>query len=174
MFTFSRILIIALASVVLSSGTASPQAGLGQPASDEEVKAWDLSIGPDGAGLPSGAGTAKDGAAVYQAKCLSCHGESGAGGKGLADKLVGGIGSLASRKPVKTVGSYWPYATTLFDYIRRAMPFDTPLSLTDDEVYAVSAYLLWLNDGIVSEDQVLNAETLPAIQMPNRDGFISQ
>ena len=109
---------------------------------------------------------------MYKAKCLSCHGEGGTSGEGLADPLVGGTGSLASGQPVKTVGSYWPYATTLFDYIRRAMPYDAPLSLTDDEVYAVSAYVLWLNDGIVAEDLVLDAETLPAIKMPNREGFI--
>ena len=160
-------------AMVLSANAAWAGADLGQAASKAEVAAWDISIGPDGVGLPPGGGTAKDGAAVYEAKCLSCHGEAGASGEGLADPLVGGIGSLASGQPVKTVGSYWPHATTLFDYIRRAMPFDAPLSLTDDEVYAVSAYILWLNDGIVAEDQVLNADTLPAVQMPNSGGFIS-
>ncbi len=168
-----RILAIGAAGLLLSTGAAWAGANLGHPATDAEVAAWDISIGPDGTGLPAGSGTARDGAAVYEAKCLSCHGEGGAGGEGLADPLVGGIGSLASGQPVKTVGSYWPYATTLFDYIRRAMPFDAPLSLTDDEVYAVSAYLLWRNDGIVAEDQVLDAKTLPAIKMPNSDGFIS-
>ena len=148
-------------------------ANLGQPASEKEVQAWDISIGPDGAGLPAGKGTAKDGATIYEAKCLSCHGKAGAGGKKLADRMVGGIGTRASAKPMKTVGSFWPYATTLFDYIRRAMPFDVPLSLTDDEVYALTAYILWLNDGIVAEEQVVNSKTLPKIKMPNRDGFVS-
>ena len=168
-----RILVVGVAGMLLLAGAAWAEAGLGQPATDAEVTAWNISIGPDGAGLPPGSGTAKDGAAVYEAKCLSCHGKGGASGEGLADPLVGGIGSLTSGQPVKTVGSYWPYATTLFDYIRRAMPYDAPLSLTDDEVYAVSAYVLWLNDGIVAEDEVLNAGTLPAIKMPNSDGFIS-
>lgn len=173
MSTCDRILMVGVVGLLFSAGVAWAGANLGQPASDVEVKAWDISIGPDGAGLPVGGGTAKDGAAVYQAKCLSCHGERAVGGKGLAGKLAGGIGTLGNENPVKTVGSYWPHATTLFDYVRRAMPFDAPLSLTDEEVYAVSAYILWLNDGIVAEDQMLNAETLRAVKMPNRDGFIS-
>lgn len=173
MSTCDRILVVGVVGLLFSAGAAWAGANLGQPASDAEVKAWDISIGPDGAGLPAGGGTAKEGAAVYQAKCLSCHGERAVGGKGLAGKLAGGIGTLGNEKPVKTVGSYWPHATTLFDYVRRAMPFDAPLSLTDEEVYAVSAYILWLNDGIVAEDQMLNAETLRAVKMPNRDGFIS-
>jgi cytochrome c len=168
-----RVLVVGVVGMLLSSGAAWAEAGLGQSVTTSEVAAWDISIGPDGAGLPPGGGTAEEGEAVYKAKCLSCHGENGAGGEGLADPLVGGIGSLATGQPVKTVGSYWPYATTLFDYIRRAMPFDAPLSLTADEVYAVSAYILWLNDGIVAEDQVLDAQTLPAIKMSNREGFIS-
>lgn len=167
---------IAACAAILASGLNSEPAwsgaNLGQPASTTEVQAWDISIGPDGVGLPDGNGTADDGAAVYEAKCLSCHGEAGAGGENLADALVGGIGTLGSAKPIKTVGSYWPYATTLFDYIRRAMPFDQPLSLTDDEVYALTAYILWLNDGIVAKDETVNSETLPLIEMPNRDGFV--
>jgi len=138
--------------------------------SAEEIARWDISIPPSGAGLPAGSGTAKQGAAVYGAKCLACHGEKGAGKP--ADVLVGGIGSLATARPVRTVGSYWPYATTLFDYVRRAMPITNPLSLSDDEVYAVSAYVLFLN-GIVGEDAVMNAQTLPQVKMPNRDGFVS-
>ncbi len=165
-----RIIAAGIATLLIS-GTAWAGPGLGQPATAEEVAAWDISIGPDGAGLPPGGGTAKQGAVIYEAKCLSCHGEGGAGGENLADPLVGGIGSLASAQPMKTVGSFWPHATTLFDYIRRAMPYDAPLSLTDDEVYAVSAYVLWRNDGIVGQDEELNAETLRRVKMPNRDGF---
>ena len=142
----------------------------GQAIAPADVAPWDISIGPDGTGLPRGSGTAPQGEAVYAAKCQACHGEKGAGGPN--DALVGGFGSLAAGKtPVKTVGSYWPYATTLFDYIRRAMPFPETKSLTNDEVYAVSAYILNLN-GIIGADEVLNAQSLPNVKMPNRDGFI--
>src|SRR5262249_23836882 len=123
-----------------------------------------------GAGLPAGRGTATQGAAVYAAKCQACHGEKGAGKPN--DALTGGAGTLAGDRPaVKTVGSYWPYATTLFDYTRRAMPFNDAKSLTADELYAVSAYILNLN-GIIGEADVLDAQSLPKVQMPNRDGFI--
>jgi cytochrome c len=135
-----------------------------------EIARWDISIPPSGAGLPAGSGSVKQGEAVYQAKCLVCHGDKGAGKP--ADALAGGIGTLASKAPLRTVGSYWPYATTLFDYVRRAMPILNPLSLSNDEVYAVSAYLLHLN-GIVAADAVMTAQTLPQVKMPNRDGFIN-
>jgi S-disulfanyl-L-cysteine oxidoreductase SoxD len=142
----------------------------GHPIAPADIAPWDISIGPDRAELPQGSGTASQGEAVYAAKCQACHGEKGAGGPN--DALVGGMGSLAAGKPpVKTVGSYWPYATTLFDYIRRAMPFPETKSLTDDEIYAVSAYILNLN-GIVGTDEVLDAQSLPEVKMPNRDGFI--
>jgi len=144
--------------------------GRGRPASPQEIALWDLSIGPDGAGLPPGSGSAQQGEAIYAAKCLPCHGEKGSGKPN--DQLVGGIGTLAGQQPlVKTVGSFWPYATTLFDYVRRAMPSNAPKSLSDDEVYAVCAYILRLN-GIVGEDAVMNAQTLAKVQMPNRDGFV--
>jgi cytochrome c len=146
----------------------SPQ--LGQPIAPADIAPWDISIGPDGAGLPSGSGTATQGEAIYVAKCQACHGEKGAGKPN--DALVGGMGSLAPDKaPVKTVGSFWPYATTLFDYVRRAMPFQESQSLTSDELYAVSAYILHLN-GIVGPNDVLDAQSLPKIRMPNRDGFV--
>jgi len=173
MFTSKRIVVIAAAAL---AACASLQPAPGKPpafgaaVSAEEIARFDISIPPSGAGLPKGGGTAKQGAAVYAAKCLACHGEKGAGKP--ADPLVGGVGSLATARPVRTVGSYWPYATTLFDYVRRAMPITNPLSLTDDEVYAVSAYVLFLN-GIVGEDLVMNAQTLPQVKMPNRDGFVS-
>ena len=172
MFTSRRIVIaVGAASLVACAAQApSRQPAFGAAVSAEEIARWDISIPPSGAGLPAGSGTAKQGAAVYAAKCLACHGEKGAGKP--ADALAGGIGSLATARPVRTVGSYWPYATTLFDYVRRAMPLTNPLSLTDDEVYAVSAYVLFLN-GIVGEDAVMNAQTLPQVKMPNRDGFVS-
>ena len=123
----------------------------GQPIAPADIAPWDISIGPDGTGLPPGRGTATQGEAVYAAKCQACHGEKGAGRPN--DQLVGGIGSLAPDKaPVKTVGSYWPYATTLFDYVRRAMPFQETKSLTNDELYAVSAYILNLN-GIIGRER---------------------
>jgi len=137
--------------------------GFGRPIAEADVEAWDISIGPDGVGLPPGSGTPQQGAVVYAQKCVACHGEKGLGRP--ADRLVGG------RLPVKSVGSYWPYATTLFDFIRRAMPWTAPKSLTNDEVYAVSAYILALN-GIIGENDEMNATTLPKVAMPNRNGFI--
>ena len=166
-----RNLLIGAAIVVLTA-TASAQTPpkFGQPIAPADIAPWDISIGPDGAGLPPGRGTAAQGEAVYAAKCQACHGEKGAGRPN--DALVGGKGSLeAGKAPVKTVGSYWPYATTLFDYIRRAMPFTGSKSLTDDEVYAVAAYILNLNE-IIGKDDVLDAQSLPKVRMPNRDGFI--
>jgi S-disulfanyl-L-cysteine oxidoreductase SoxD len=142
----------------------------GQPIAPADIAPWDISIGPDGAGLPPGRGTATQGESVSAANCQACHGERGAGGPN--DALVGGIDSLVPGKaPVKTVGNYWPYATTLFDYVRRAMPFQESKSLTGDELYAVSAYILNLN-GIVGTNDVLDAQSLPKVAMPDREGFI--
>jgi S-disulfanyl-L-cysteine oxidoreductase SoxD len=172
MFTPKPIVMIAVcalaacASQPMSTGKGP---ALGVPVSAEEIARYDISIPPSGAGLPPGSGNVKQGEAVYASKCQACHGEKGAGKP--ADVLVGGAGSLATKAPVRTIGSYWPYATTLFDYVRRAMPITAPLSLTNDEVYAVSAYLLNLN-GIVPADAVMNAQTLAQVKMPNRDGFI--
>jgi hypothetical protein len=143
--------------------------GLGKLMKSNEIQAIDISIGPDGVGLPIASGNAKLGASVYAAKCQSCHGLEGQGKP--ADALVGGVNSLASNKPIRTVGSFWPYATTLFDYTRRAMPLQNPKSLTNQEVYAVSAYILFLN-GIITEDFELNEKNLAQVKMPNRDGFI--
>ncbi len=149
--------------------TAAESPGLGQPITEAEAAAWDLTIGPDGVGLPPGRGTVKRGEEVYLAKCQGCHGEKGVGTP--SDKLVGGQGTLlGDQAPVKTVGSYWPYATTLFDYIRRAMPLAEPQTLSNDDVYAVSAYVLNLN-GIISARTVLDAKSLPKVKMPNRDNF---
>lgn len=151
-----------------STAGAQESPGLGVPATADEIAGWDISIGPDGAGLPPGSGTARAGGEIYMAKCLACHGAEGAGQP--SDRLVGGQGSIASAAPVKTIGSYWPYATTIFDYVRRAMPFTQPMSLSDDEVYALTAYLLYLN-GIIDESDVIDAESLPRIAMPNRENF---
>ena len=163
---------IILAVALVGVGAASAQEGpdLGVPATQEQIAGWDISIGPDGAGLPAGSGTAAAGKAVYEAKCLACHGAEGAGQPN--DRLVGGQGTLREAAPIRTVGSYWPYATTVVDYIRRAMPYVTPHSLTADETYAVTAYLLALN-GIIEQDAVMDATSLPTVVMPNRGNFDS-
>ena len=142
--------------------------GLGRSPSAAEIAAWDVAIGPTGGELPAGQGTAREGANIFLEKCAACHGESGR--EGPDDVLVGGHGSLATATPLQTVGSFWPYATTLYDYVSRAMPFWAPGSLISDEVYALTAFILHLN-GIVAEDQVIDAHSLPQIQMPNRNGF---
>ncbi len=162
---------VLLAACATPAGISTPTKGpnLGRAASAQEIAAADISIPPDGSGLPAGGGNAQQGAAVYAGKCVACHGDKGIGKP--ADALAGGIGSLATKTPQRTVGSYWPYATTLFDYVRRAMPIQNPKSLTNDEVYAVTAYLLNVN-GIVAADAVMNAQSLPQVKMPNRDGFI--
>jgi len=168
MSMLSRFPAVALALAIIS-GTGSAQSpNLGRPATPEEIAAWDISIGPDGAGLPPGSGTPQQGEAVYVAKCLACHGEKGAGKPN--DVLVGGRGTLGDQTPLKTVGSFWPYGTTLFDYVRRAMPLNESKSLSNDEVYAVVAYLLRLND-IIGDNDTISAETLPKISMPNAEGF---
>lgn len=155
------------------AGMACAGPGLGKPASKAQVAAWDISIGPDGVGLPPGSGSLKAGAVIFEGQCAVCHGARGEGGKDLADALVGGSGSLATQHPVKTVGSFWPYATTLFDYIRRAMPIVAPMSLSNNDVYAVTAYILSLNGIIKEKNYVMDARKLKSIKMPNRDGFIA-
>jgi cytochrome c len=175
MFTPKLPLVAGLAAAaMLAACAAQPPAGkppaFGVAASAADIAPYDISIPPSGAGLPPGGGSARQGQQVYEQKCMACHGVKGVGKP--ADPLAGGIGSLASKTPLRTVGSYWPYATTLFDYVRRAMPLTAPLSLSDDEVYAVSAYLLFIN-GIVGEDAQMNAQTLAQVKMPNRDGFIN-
>jgi S-disulfanyl-L-cysteine oxidoreductase SoxD len=158
----------ALAALTLAAAQEGPK--LGVPVTEEQISSWDISVGPDGAGLPAGKGSAVTGAAVYQAKCLACHGEKGAGKP--SDQLVGGHGTLRDAAAVRTVGSYWPYATTLFDYVRRAMPYAQPQSLSPDELYGLTAYLLFLN-GVIGENDEMNAVTLPKVKMPNRDNFFS-
>ena len=163
-----RCAVIALAAAIGSAhGAALGQAltpGLGRPAAEFPPPV----ISPDGAGLPAGSGTVAAGKAVYASRCAACH---GADGRQAGNALVGGSGSLATDAPVKTVGSFWPYATTLWDYIAVAMPYGTEKSLSPDEVYAVTAYVLYLND-IVGAEAVLDRDSLPEIRMPNRDGFV--
>jgi S-disulfanyl-L-cysteine oxidoreductase SoxD len=144
--------------------------GFGRPATPQEIAGWDIEASPSGAGLPPGHGDVRQGETIFAAKCASCHGVHGEGKP--MDRLVGGIGTLRDKKPEKTVGSFWPYATTLFDFVRRAMPLNAPQSLTPDEVYAVSAYVLFLN-GIVPQDTTLDGDNLAKINMPNRHGFVS-
>jgi len=156
-------------SLALQLAAQSPTYSLGRTPTTDEIKAWDFAISPDGKELPPGSGSAVEGAKIYAAKCAACHGKTGR--EGPNDILVGGQGTLNTNKPVKTIGSYWPYATTVWDYINRAMPYNKPGSLSADEVYSVTAYLLSLN-GIIKEDAVMNAKTLPQVKMPNRNGFI--
>ena len=171
MSTHSAALAAACALGLFSSAALADSPNLGKVITPEEVAPWDISVSPDGAGLPPGSGTPKQGEAVYASKCLACHGEKGAGKPN--DALVGGIGSLAGDKPaLKTVGSFWPYATTIFDYVRRSMPYNESKTLTNDELYAVAAYILQLN-GIIGENDTMNAQTLPKVRMPNRDGFVA-
>lgn len=143
--------------------------GIGTLATAEEIAGWDIDIRPDGKGLPPGSGSVEDGEMAYEEQCASCHGSFGEG-VGRYPVLAGGQGTLTHARPEKTVGSYWPYASTLWDYIHRAMPFTQPQSLTDDEVYSITAYVLYLND-LVEDDFVLTADNLASIEMPNKDGF---
>jgi cytochrome c len=166
-----RGVIAALALLFAPPSFAGPGPDLGEPMTEEDIANADISIAPDGATLPVGQGDAIAGKEVYEERCLRCHGEDGEGGEGLADPLVGGIGTLDSDKPEKTVGSFWPYATTIFDYVRRAMPYDRPMSLANEDVYAVTAYILALN-GIIDQSAVMDAKSLPEVEMPNRGGFV--
>jgi len=162
-------LAVCSATLFASRVPDADQLGVGRPPTAEELKAIDIEVLPDGRGLPTGSGTAERGKTIYANRCVTCHGATGK--EGPQDVLVGGQGTLASAKPLKTVGSYWPYATTLWDYINRAMPFDHPGTLPPDDVYATTAYLLYIN-GIVGERDVMDAATLPRVQMPNRNGFV--
>jgi cytochrome c len=174
MFTRSALAVTGLVALVslataLPSPAQLPTFGMGRTPTADEVKAWDVTIPPDGKGLPPGSGTAALGKEIYTKRCASCHGEKGEDAK--YGRLVGGRGTLATDKPLLTIGSFWPYATTLWSYINRAQPLDEPGSLTPDQVYAVTAYLLHLN-GIIGEQDVMDARTLPQVKMPNRDGFV--
>ncbi len=172
MFMPKRRVLIALAFGSLFSATLAAQETphLGKAISEEQLQGWDLIISPDGEGLPSGNGTAAQGKEIYEQQCAACHGLEGQGGAGVPG-LVGG--STKSRPALLTVGSYWPYTSTLYDYVRRAMPPTAPKSLSDTQVYQIVAYILHLN-GLVDEDVVLDSVSLPRIEMPNHAGFIDR
>ena len=168
MFTFRLVAAIG-GLIVVANAVADDMPALGEPVSAADLERLDYVVMPDGSGLPTGSGTVREGAALYAKHCLACHGEDGEGG--INDQLAGGHGSMDAALPVKTVGSYWPYATTIFDYIRRAMPYQAPGTLDSDEVYALTAYLLNIND-ILPAGERLDAESLPKLRMPNRDNFV--
>ncbi|GID03232.1 c-type cytochrome [Pseudomonas sp. 008] len=162
------LLIGLLCACAFTFAAAQPKYGLGTHASDTQIAGWNIDVAPDGKALPPGSATVADGEKVYMNSCVACHGLKLEGGVGPA--LVGGDRSLTTEKPVKTIGSYWPYATTLFDYIRRAMPFQAPQSLSNEQVYAVTGYILHMNK-LIEANTTVNASTLAAVKMPNRDGF---
>lgn len=144
--------------------------GLGREAKPDEIAGWAISVRPDGQGLPDGRGTVLEGEDIYVMQCAVCHGDFGESA-GRWPMLAGGNGTLASHDPVKTIGSYWPYASTLIDYIYRSMPYGNAQSLTPDELYAVTAYILFLNDVILDEDFELNRENFTSIKLPNETEF---
>lgn len=168
------LLLAAAASLLLAhaaqAAVAVESPNLGQPATPDEIASYDIDVEPDGSGLPPGSGTAKQGEAVYAKACQACHGEKGQKGPTLA--LAGGQGTIGKEgvKPLRTIGSYWPYATSVFAYVRRSMPFTKTKSLSNDELYQVTAYLLYINK-IIGEDEVMDSRTLAKVQMPNRNGF---
>jgi cytochrome c len=168
MSTLKPLAALALALAWSSATAQSP--GLGARISEADIAPWDISILPDGTGLPAGSGTAAQGAPIFAAKCAMCHGEAGKGSPA-GNVLAGGAPLTSGIETTKTIGNFWGYSTTVFDFIRRAMPFQQPRTLKDDEVYALTAYLLALNK-IIPKNEVMNAKTLPQVKMPNRDGFI--
>lgn len=177
MCTLKTVVTIVLATMVYASGARAQvivdNFGFGKKATQQDIEKY-FSIPPSGKGLPPGSGTGKAGAEIFASTCSACHGEKLEGNPAVGvggDKLIGGRGSLASATPIKTVESYWPYSTTLFDYIKRAMPFSQPGSLTDDQVYSLVGYIL-SQANIVKPTDVMSAQTLPKVAMPNKDGFI--
>ena len=174
MYTFRRMLkastLAAFSAAVLAS-TAQEQVKLGQAITEVSLAKFNLIAEPSGNGFPAGSGTAQQGRTIFENRCAACHGSKGEGNSD-ATVLVGG-NMQSAETPLRTVGSYWPYASTVFDFIRRAMPANAPKSLTDEETYQVAAYVLYLN-GLVAEDEIMNAQTLPQVRMPNAEGFIDQ
>lgn len=153
-----------------ASPAKTPALGLGRPALPEEIKAWDIAVRPDGKGLPPGKGTVKQGDEIFQAQCASCHGEFGQG-NGRWPVLAGGQGSLKADRPEKTIGSFWPDLSTVYDYIRRAMPYGNAQSLSPDEIYALTAYLLYLNDIVKDEEFELTDKNFTSVKLPNAAAF---
>jgi S-disulfanyl-L-cysteine oxidoreductase SoxD len=172
MSTRSSIAALLVALAFGAGAAAAENTGLGKPIPEADISRWDIAILPDGTGLPPGSGTPAQGAKIYESQCLACHGEGGKGGVAPgAGPLVGGAPLSSGIDTLKTIGNYYAYATTVFDYIRRAMPFQSPRSLKDEEVYALTAYILSLNK-LIGENDVIDAKTLPQVKMPNRDNFI--
>lgn len=169
MLKFPKALVIAATSILLAGAASAETYGVGRPATTDEVAAWDIDVRPDGVGLPEGSGSVMDGEAIYTQRCAMCHGDFGEG-IGRWPVLAGEQGTLARARPVKTIGSYWPYLSTVWDYVHRAMPFGDAQSLENDEVYALTAYILYLND-LVDDEFVLDRETFTTVKMPNVDGF---
>jgi S-disulfanyl-L-cysteine oxidoreductase SoxD len=170
MFTPERAILAASLLLALITGASSAETpNLGKPIDEAAIAAWDISILPDGTGLPTGSGTPAQGAVIYAEKCASCHGDNGKGGAAAALVSDGQIAGISAAQ--KTIKNFWPYATTIFDFIRRAMPFQMPRSLSDDEVYALTAYILAENK-LTGANDMMDAQTLPKVKMPNRDNFI--
>ena len=159
---------LAAALALACSGACAAGPNLGKPITPAEIAPWDISIQPDGAGLPPGGGTPAQGEKIFAQKCAACHGEKARGGRNAT--LVGGD-KIVNMDSTRTIANFWPYATTVFDYIRRAMPWPQPRTLANDEVYALTAYILSENK-LIGADEVMNAKTLPQVKMPNRDNFI--
>ena len=169
-----RIVTAPVLAFVFAAGTALAQdSGLGKPLTESDIKQWDITVLPDGSNLPSGSGMPAQGAKIFAEKCSACHGEAGKGGVApYFPALVGGQPLTNGIDTVKTIANYYAYATTIFDYTRRAMPYNMPRSLTDDEVYSLTAYILALNK-LIGDNDVMDAKTLPQVKMPNRDGFVN-
>ena len=174
MYSLNHVLLVMAAVLCFASAVTRAQtptySKVGRTPSGEEIRAWDIAVGPDGKELPPGRGTAKEGALLYGKLCAACHGQN-LEGSPLGTALVGGKGTLATTRPVKSIGSYWAFATTVWDYINRSMPRNQEGSLQPDEVYALTAFVLYRNE-IIQESDVMDARSLPKIQMPNRNGFV--
>jgi mono/diheme cytochrome c family protein len=173
MSTRSGVISAVWLALTLAAAAAAGGPNLGKPIDPADIGAWNISVQPDGTGLPPGAGTPAEGARIYAEKCVQCHGPDGKGGVAgvTAAPLTGGGPITDISAAMKTIANFWPYATTLFDYTRRSMPWQQPMTLADDEVYALTAYILALNK-LIGENDTMNAQTLPKVRMPNRDGFI--
>ncbi len=167
---FSVVLLAAIGQLTFIANSQET-VRLGTPVTESQLENFDLIAGPDGSGFPSGSGTAQQGKAVYDAKCAACHAANGEGTSG--NTIIVGGDMHSAENPLRTVGSYWPYASTIFDFVRRAMPADAPKSLSNTEVYQVTAYVLFLN-GLIDENTVINGETLREVEMPNANGFIDR